>query len=341
MVTPRRHVLRTTPARRRAVEALARRATRVGLDGVLADLDHDAVPTPVPGDAADDGYAWDAHDADDPGWTPQGVATTRDGTVLLVAWYARRRWLVRTEGSRVTVVDLRDPQRVRYRHVLLVRPHRWAPVVAPGRVAVHAGGLAVAGDLLYVADTVAGVRVFRLDDVLRVTRRRGGERYVLPELRGVRQRVRPWATPLRWSFLGAGRVHGELSLVAGEYGRRGTRPRLVRYRLDEATGLPLVDRAGRCDPVEVHEDQPHRMQGVAVHGDTWVVTASSGRGNPGDLYVGAPGAFRRYRGVLPTGPEDLDWSRPGAQAWCATEWPGQRWIFPVDLTRWTGDVTSR
>ena len=36
------------------------------------------------------------------------------------------------------------------------------------RIAVHAGGIAVVGDLLYVADTVFGVRLFRLGDVMRV-----------------------------------------------------------------------------------------------------------------------------------------------------------------------------
>jgi hypothetical protein len=73
------------------------------------------------------------------------------------------------------------------------------------------------------------------------------------------------------------------------------------------------------------------MQGVAVHGSTWVLSSSTGEGNPGDLYVGAPGRFRRHRGVLPPGPEDLDWARPGEQLWCATEWPGRRWLFTVEL----------
>ena len=76
------------------------------------------------------------------------------------------------------------------------------------------------------------------------------------------------------------------------------------------------------------------MQGVAVHDSTWFVTASTGEGEPGDLHVGAPGAWRRHRGVLPTGPEDVDWSRPGEELWCVTEWPGRRWVLRVDATRW-------
>ena len=76
------------------------------------------------------------------------------------------------------------------------------------------------------------------------------------------------------------------------------------------------------------------MQGVAVHGSTWYVSASSGEGNPGDLHVGVPGRMHRHRGVLPTGPEDVDWSRPGEELWCLTEWPGRRWVFPIDVRRW-------
>jgi len=82
------------------------------------------------------------------------------------------------------------------------------------------------------------------------------------------------------------------------------------------------------------------MQGVAVHDRTWYLSASSGEGRPGDLYVGAPSAWQRHRGVLPTGCEDLDWSVPGQQLWCATEWPGRRWVFPVDVRPWPGSGSA-
>lgn len=325
------HALRATRAQERRVDRLRRRVPQVGLTGVLADLDRTGTPCEVPGEAAGRGFAWEPRDADDPTWWPQGVASTASGDVLLVSWYARRRKRVRTDGSRITVVDRSDPERPRYRHVLLVVPRRWRL----GTVPVHAGGIAVVGDLLYVADTIAGVRVFRLTDALRASSR--GHDYVLPQL--LRLRV-PWTElgRLRWSFLSVGQVGGRLSLVAGEYRRQGATPRrLVRYLLDPVTALPAVDDDGQCRPVEVHADQPPRMQGVAVHGSTWYVSASAGEGTPGDLHVGAPGALRRHRGVLPTGPEDLAWSRPGEQLWCVSEWPGRRWVFPVDARRWDAD----
>ncbi|SNR36517.1 hypothetical protein SAMN06272737_104130 [Blastococcus mobilis] len=331
----------------------------MALDGVLDDLDRAAERCLVPGKAAGEGYTWDPLDRDDPAWWPQGVASIRSGRVLLVSWYARRRGLLRTPGSRISVIDRTDPERARYRHVLLVAPHRRLGVLTMGTVPVHAGGIAVHGDVLHVADTLFGVRVFHLGDVLRVPRRpSGGEGatlrgridrlrrptgrsgahgydYVLPQLMAYRVPLRSGARRLRYSFLSTGQVAGRPNLVVGEYRRTGKgAPRLARYPLDPRTGLPAADEHGRCTPLEVYEGQPSRMQGAAVHESAWFVTASAGEGSPGDLYVGAPGALHRHRGVLPTGPEDLGWSRPGDELWCVSEWPGRRWIFPIAASRW-------
>lgn len=345
----------------RVVDDLGRRLPRVGLDGVLAELDRTGHACPVPGAAAGEGFTWEPRDRDDRVWWPQGVATLRGGAVVLTSWYAKRRWLVLTHGSRLSVVDRSDPAHPRYRHVLLVTPRRW-PRLSLGAVPVHAGGIAVLGDLLYVADTFAGVRVFSLSDVARVPPRRldarlpwraAGTRTLGRRLTGgftaygyghvLPQRLRlrvPRRSGLRWSFLSVGQVEGRLSLVVGEYGRKGTTPRLARYPLDPATGLPAVGADGRCLPLEVHSPAPLRMQGVAVHGSRWWVSASSGEGTPGDLHVGAPGAFRRHKGVLPPGPEDLDWSRPGEELWSLSEWPGHRYVFPVATGLWDGPEAS-
>jgi hypothetical protein len=348
----RHFALTITDRRDRLVDDLTARLPRVGLAGLV--LDRVARPTQVPGEAAGDGLTWEDRDASHRTWWPQGVAAT--GGRLLVSWYAKRRWGLFSLGSRLSVVD---PVAFRYGHVLLVSPRRRLGLLSMGGVRVHAGGIAVLGELVYVADTRAGVRVFRLGDVARVPRRRldavlpwhgAGTRtlgrrptggftaygydHVLPQLLRLRA-----ARGLRWSFLSVGQVEGRLSLVVGEYGRKGTSPRLARYPLDPTTGLPELDADGRCPPLEVHTGQPHRMQGVAVDGTTWWVSASAGEGNPGDLHVGAPGRFRTHRGVLPPGPEDLDWERPGERLWCTSERPGHRYVFPVDARRWAGHVT--
>jgi hypothetical protein len=215
---------------------------------------------------------------------------------------------------------------------------------------VHAGGIAVHGGLLFVADTLFGARVFRLGDVLAVpggrprslvrralarALRARGHAYVLPQLMAVRVPLRAGLRRLRWSFLSVGEVAGRPNLVVGEYRRKGQAPaRLARYALDPVSGLPEAGDDGRITPLAVHEGQPVRMQGAAVHGGTWFLTASAGEGVHGDLYVGAPGSWVHHRRVLPTGPEDLDWERPGEQLWCVSEWPGRRWVFPVATSRW-------
>ncbi len=351
--------LTATRPRTHLVDRLSARLRRVGLDGVLRDLDRAAEPCPVPGEAAGEGFTWDDVDRNDLTWWPQGVATTRSGAVLLVSWYAKRGRLLRTPGSRISVVDRAHPGGPRYRHVLLVVPRRRLGVLGTGTVPVHAGGIAVHGEHLLVADTLFGVRVFRLGDVMAVPRRPAGAAagaspagivalwrsvvggsgargcdYVLPQSMAYRVPLRAGLRRLRYSFLSTGEVEGRPTLVVGEYRRKDDRPpRLVRYPLDPRTGLPAVDGRGRCVPLEVHEDQPRRMQGVAVHGSTWFVTASNGKESAGDLYVGAPGRWHRNRGVLPSGPEDVAWSRPGEELWGVSEWPGRRWVFPVATDR--------
>lgn len=342
------YALAATRPRHQVIAGSTTRLRRVGLAGVLDDLDRTAQPCRVPGEAAGEGFTWDGPDRDDPSWWPQGVASLDSGDVLLVSWYAKRRRFTGTPGVRISVIDRRHPDGPRYRHVMLVTLCRplWFPVLRS--VPVHAGGIAVQGDLVYVADTVFGVRIFRLGDVMRVRgRRRGlfgrggggraghhGHDYVLPQLMALRVPLRSGRRRLRYSFLSIGQVEGRLHLVVGEYRRKGGHPRLARYPLDPRTGLPATDAHGRATPREVYEGQPDRMQGVAVHDSTWFVSASAGEGVAGDLYVGAPGAWTRHRRVLPPGPEDLGWSRPGEELWCVSEWPGRRWVFPIAAGRW-------
>ncbi len=329
------YALNPTRPRSAAVARLGVRLSRVGLDGVLGDLDRVLEPCPVPGRAAGNGFTWGPPDRDDPAWWPQGVAALASGDVLLVSWYEKRRGLLRLPGARITVIDLRAPGGPRYRHVLLVAPRRPLGLLTMGAVPVHAGGIAVCGDLLYVADTLFGVRLFRLADVMRVaTGSARGHDYVLPQLRALRIPLRAGPRRLRYSFLSTGEVEGRPSLVVGEYRRKGGAPRIARFGLDPATGLPVTDGRGRMAPLEIHEAQPDRMQGATAHGSTWFVTASAGQRVGGDLYVGAPGTWVRHRRVLPPGPEDLAWSIPGEELWCVTEWPGNRWVFPVRTGPW-------
>jgi hypothetical protein len=249
---------------------------------------------------------------------PQGVASLRSGALLLISWYARR-----TGSAGPGALASRSSTAPTRAAALPARPAGHAP----GGCARSAGcpstpaGIAVLDDLLYVADTRAGVRVFRLQDVMQVPRRswtrccRGpgaGTRTLGRRLTGghtaygcstccrsccgcgsPRTERRPLATRSCSSVRSrAGSAWWSASTAQGHA------PRLARYALDPTTGLPVRSAAGRYEPLAVHAGAPLRMQGVAVHDGTWYVSASAGEGNPGDLHVGRPGSLRRHRSVL-------------------------------------------
>lgn len=343
----------------RAREALIRRGTPTTVPELLDDAYLQAVETDVPGDAAAYGYGWEPHDADTQLWYPQGVTTSADARagsapdpsggrdVVVVSWYAHEHPI--RDGARLTFVDL---DTLRYDHVLLVRARRTLRGVRAYAVPIHAGGVAWFGPYLYVAATQAGIYVFRVRDLLRLDTRRHtgtparlGYEAVLPVYARLRARGRDAGSRLRYSFLSiahdARDPAAPPSLVAGEYGGVGRTQRLWRYRLDPATHLPIVDGRGRGRPEELHAAQSARMQGATALDGTWYVTTSQGKGNNGDLLVGAPGAFRRHRGVLPTGCEDITAWPDRRRLWSVTEWPGMRWVYAVDPDAWDGPEPVR
>ncbi len=333
-----------TPPRR---SLLRGRARRVGLRGVLAALDRRAVRVEVPGEAATTGFRWDERDVASRRWWPQGITTSADAQgpgpqeglvdgrpVVLTSWYARGLLGRVLLGSRISVVDLTDESAPRYAHVLLGAPSRLLGLRRLRPVRVHAGGIVWYGGHLFVAGSARGIRVFDLDDVVRVRVPWRGVRFVLPQRTRYVAATDAGTRPMTYSFLSLDRAGDVDHLVAGEYGRQGGSHRAMRYALDRGTRLLAQDAAGVAVPVEAHDAVAPRMQGAVVVGGTWAITASSGEGNPGDLWVGRPGALRRRRGVLPTGPEDVTWWPQRDQLWSLTEWPGRRWVYGVDADPW-------
>jgi hypothetical protein len=310
----------------------------VGLSGVLASRGHRARRRRVPGSTVAEGFRWRLVDVWSPTWWPQGVAVGEHAgaPVALASWFAQPR-RGREMGSRITVVDLSDPSRPRYRHVLLVSPQRRDDAVSFDAVKVHAGGIAWAGDRLFVSATYGGIREFRLSDIVRMRsrgflRRPGGPfgyRYLLPEYGTFEPTKAPGSPRMRYSFIASeGRAavgqesdgSAEVRLVSGEYGTTDEH-RLARLRL--AGDRTHVD--------EVHVPRIPRMQGAVLHDDTWYVTASRGDKQGGDLWVGTPDAMTRIEGALPPGPEDIAVWPERDQLWSVSEFPGKRWMFSIDL----------
>lgn len=331
------------------------RFRRVGLRGVLADLNRAGTHVDVPGDAPIAGMAWRRDDQETERWFPQGITTSADAygadpsggmfeghDVVMASWYSHG-WLGWLQlGSRISVIDWQDDTPPRYRHVLLVEPRRFLFFFHRLRpVRVHAGGIVWYGKHLFVAGSSSGIRVFRLDDIVRLRNRfrTKGYRYALPQVSSFVAEHEGDTRAMTYSFMSLDRAGEEDHLVAGEYGRKGGSHRLVRYAIDRDTELLRCDDRGWAVPSDLHDQQVVRMQGAVIADGTWAVTSSNGEDNPGDLWTGAPGAFVRHRGVLPTGPEDITYLPQRHQLWSLTEWPGRRWVYAIDAGRWL-DVES-
>jgi hypothetical protein len=314
---------------------------RVGLVGVLGDLNRTAYPAFDTGSAATWGFRWDQEDNDSKRWWPQGITSSADAGPG--DEYAGRRLLVTTsyskkvdgvaKGCRISVVDLTEEHAIRYRHVLLAvvgLDDTGGPELRP--VNAHAGGIVWRGALLHVAATKQGFHTFHVDDVVRVPADTGlGHRYVLPLRTSWGARTAEGAEPVAHSFLSLGRDSGDPTLLVGEYGRGRMTRRLLTYALDPG-GLPVTDDAGVAVPTML-PDGPSRMQGVvSVDGRLHVVT-SNGRRGRGSLWVGAPGALRQASKVLPPGPEDITYWPSREELWTVTEYPGRRFVLALDRRR--------
>lgn len=318
-----------------------------GLDELLADLDGVARPTRLRGIPEATAFRWDRADAADRGWMPQGITTSADATgdglvhgreVVVTSWY---RHTSRThQAAWVTVVDVTDPESPRYRHVLLVEPAPGTQGTRTLPVPAHAGGLVWHGDLLYVAATYGGMRVFHLDDLVRADPPFHGYGYLLPQRLAYRP-VPGDRHRLRFSFLSLDRTSSPPSLLAGEYSRGDERSRIARFALDPASGRLLTAGPTVPAPAAFDLDVP-RMQGVACADGTYFVCTSDGRRRRGGLWVGSCGqGFRRHSLALPVGPEDLSVDPASGLLWSLTEYPRRRAVFALRTEDWAEPPPGR
>ena len=320
----------------------ARHGGRVGLEGVLADLNRTAPPAFATGSAATWGFRLDQQDNDSKRWWPQGITSSADARPDSDE-YAGRRLLVTTsyskkidgvsKGCRISVTDITDEQRIRYRHVLLVAvglDDAGEPELRP--VNAHAGGIVWSGDHLHVAATSRGLHTFHVDDVVAVPVGAGlGHRYVLPLRTSWAARTPAGAEPVRHSFLSVARHGAEQRLLVGEYGRGRMTRRMLTYPLD-SDGRPATGGTALVTPTMLPDGPPQMQGAVSVDGTLYVVT-SNGRRGRGSLWVGTPGALRRHPRVLPPGPEDLTYWPSRDELWTPTEYPGRRFVLALDRKR--------
>lgn len=332
------HLRRTDENADEIEAAVDRFGLRVGMAGVLTHLKHQAVRAPVPGTAVDHGFRWNERDQSTERWWPQGITTSADATdtedvdgrrLLVTSWYAKLAHGTNL-GSRITVVDLDS---LSYRHVLLVLPERTRKGhVELKPLLVHAGGLVWCGPYLHVAGTRRGLFSCLIDDIIRMRDPQDafGYRFVLPVRFTYAAAASKGVEEMRYSFLSLDRGSRPPQLVAGEYGRSDATRRLVRYPLDPDTFHLAAQEDGRSRPIWLDDRGKGHMQGAAIVGDTYYVTSSRGRYRLGQMYVGQPGRFRRFRRALPVGPEDITYWPSTDQLWSLSEHPGRRFVFAMD-----------
>lgn len=333
---------------------------RVGLSGVLAGLGGTGRTGRTRRLRCGPGLAWSwswaAEDRRSARWWPQGLTTSADHhpseeydgrAVVLTSSYSKKVGGV-GHGARIGVLDVSDPGRVRYEHVLLVRVGTapdGGPAVHPVRA--HAGGLVWCGDLLHVAATATGVHTFHLGDVLAtdpLAEALGplpgggvaalGHRYLLPLRHTHAGRADPGVPEHRFSFLSLDRDEGRPRLLAGEYGRAGMTTRLSSWDLD-GDGDLQADPDGVARPTWVADAGLPRMQGAVRVGGRLHVVTSNGRWGRGSLWVGAPGGWREHRWALPAGPEDVAYWPSRDQLWTSTEHQRRRKLLALRRDRFS------
>ncbi|WP_226831950.1 hypothetical protein [Brachybacterium sp. FME24] len=271
------------------VEALLEQAGSASVSEVMDNANHDRTEARVLDDQVH-GFRFASSDENDPDAFPQGITTSRDavGTadngrydgrqVIAVSFYNNS-----PKSSRINLIDWDAKHPNSYRRILLVEPTGTEAEPSFQDIGIHVGGISWYGDLLYVADTGAGMRVFDMSRI--VTTDTGGSKdqigrvgdsfyahnyaYVLPQVGTISSTVADGTEKLVWSTISLDRV--SRSIVMTEYRCVGcdTYPegstRAVRF--------PFADGGSRfaatTTATEALEVPVHYLNGVASHNGRW------------------------------------------------------------------------
>jgi hypothetical protein len=273
-----------------------------------------------------DWYGFDAKDNATINWYPQGIACAseagRDDPLLVVSWYWKPAGAAKEKGVRLSFLDTSTRK---YVHVLLVRPKADGSY---GPINIHAGGISWCGDLIYVADTAHGMRVFDLNNIFDLSPAHGrylGYRYILPQT----DHWRPVRAGARFSFASVDRTTSPATLVSGEYVEPGDTGRVARWALG---GEGVID-AGADDvaiPVDVYQMPVTKVQGAHSNDGTWYLSQARDSHENGALVVIGPDGDKKTR-KLPIGSEDLTCCHEKEVLWSLTEFKNMRVLFAVGL----------
>lgn len=276
-------------------DALLKEAGSADIADVMKAANHDRTEASVISGQVH-GFVWDDSEQKEADCFPQGITSTRDavGTkdngryqdhqLLAVSFYDKD-----PESSRINLVDWDASRPNKYRRVLLVEPT--GPVEKPDfeDVTVHVGGIAWYGDLLYVADTGAGMRVFDMTRILKTDT--GGDyekvgrdgdtfqahhhAFALPQIGFIESKTAKGTDDLLWSTISLDRPKRSIVMTEyraakeGESFPAGT-TRAVRFPFaKDSTHFAKTTTASEALAVPIHY-----LNGVASHNGRWWFNSS-------------------------------------------------------------------
>jgi hypothetical protein len=312
-------------------------------------------------------YCWNAGDQDTPDWYPQGITTSSDalgeGTydgkrINLVSWYDHAEDGI-SKGVRISVSNLSaSASAPPYRHILLVEPSGTTSAPSYKAVNVHAGGIMWYGNLLYVADTSGGFRVFDLDHLWQVStgsssaigRQSDGSyhafdyKYVLPQTAKFTDSTAGGYAQLQHSSVALDRTSSPDSVIVSEYRSAadvdaGAQVRTIRVPIDYTNRYLKPASDGIIKATEAYRTDLESVQGsTAINGEFFFSQSDgsdhSDPNSDGDLHTfAAPsGAIVRHGNALTVGAEDLSYDPTRDSLWSLGEYPGYRWVYAADAS---------
>ncbi|MDR7381334.1 hypothetical protein [Promicromonospora iranensis] len=312
-------------------------------------------------------YCWNDGDQDTAAWYPQGITTssdaygagTYDGKRLnLVSWYDHAEDGI-DKGVRISVSNLSaSASAPPYRHILLVEPSGTTSAPSYRPVNIHAGGIMWYGNLLYVADTSGGFRVFDLDHLWRVSTGRSSAigrqadgsyhafdyKYVLPQTAKFTDSTAGGYAQLQHSSVALDRTSSPDSVIVSEYRSpsavdAGAQVRTIRVPIDYTNRYLKAAADGIIKATEAYRTDLESVQGsTAINGEFFFSQSDgSNHSDPnsdGDLHTfAAPsGPIVRHGNALTVGAEDLSYDPTRDYLWSLGEYPGYRWVYAADAS---------
>jgi len=312
-------------------------------------------------------YCWNDGDQDTSDWYPQGITTSSDafaaGTyegrrINLVSWYDHAEDGI-DKGVRISVSNLSaSASAPPYRHLLLVEPSGTAAAPSFKPVDIHAGGIMWYGNLLYVADTGGGFRVFDLDHLWQVStgsaskigRQSDGSyhafdyKYVLPQTATFTDSTVGGYAQLQHSSVSLDRSSSPDSVVVSEYRskdelEKGAQVRTIRVPIDYTNRYLKPASDGVVQATEAYRTDLESVQGSTAINGEFFFSQSDGDdfSNPtsdGDLhtFVAPSGSIVRHGDALTVGAEDLSYDPTRDYLWSLGEYPGHRWVYAADAS---------